>query len=77
MKVSESNMDAKVTQLFQQKMMMYCWMINYYETTGIVKNATTNSFYLLCGFLRQITIFVMNLWSYVTPRVIFWIVICW
>ena len=78
MKVSESKMDANVTQLFQQKMMLYCWMIKYYKTTGIVKkNAATNILYLLCGALWQIIISVMNLWSYVTPRVIFLIVICW
>ena len=70
MNVSESKMDANVTQLFQQKMMLYCWMINYYKTTGIVKNDATNRFYLLCGSLWQIKILVMNLWSYVTPRVI-------
>ena len=46
-------------------------MINYYKTTGIVKNATTNSSHLLCRSLWEIAILVMNHWSYVTPRVIF------
>ena len=77
MKVSESKMDANVTQSFQQKKMLYFWIINYYKTSGIVKNAATNSLYLLCGSLWQILILEMNLWSYVTPRVIFWIVMCW
>ena len=58
---------------FSKKIILYCWIINYHKTTGIVKNATTNSFYLFCGSLWQITILVMNLWSYVTPRVIFWL----
>ena len=37
MKVSESKMDANDTQLFQQKMMLYCWIIKSYKTTGVVK----------------------------------------
>ena len=33
---------------------------NYYKTTGIVKNATTKSFYLFCGSIWQITLLIMN-----------------
>ena len=53
------------------KMMLCGWMINHHKKTGIVKNAETNSFYLLCGSLWQITMLIMNLWSCRTPMVIF------
>ena len=45
-------------------------MINYLKTAGAVKDATTNSFSILCGFLWLITMLIMNLWSYMIPRVI-------
>ena len=53
------------------KMMLYCWMINHHKTAGIVKNATTNSFYLLCGSLWQTTLLIMKLWPCMTPMGIF------
>ena len=46
-------------------------MINYSKTTGTDKDATTNIFLILFGFLWQITMLIMNLCSYMTPRVIF------
>ena len=56
---------------FGHNVMWYCWIISYLKTTGTVKNATRNSFQTLCGSLWQITMWIMNLWSYMTPRVIF------
>ena len=46
-------------------------MINYLRTTGAVNDPITNSFEILCGSLWQITMLIMIIRSYMTPRVIF------